>query len=103
MEIAETFKPLKWIESTGGPLLLLERALLPYWHGSFGNTTAATDYDRACEIADYVGAIEVGSGIGVVLGEEPFSTTWWRSSEELRNSCIVRWVMQKMKLKFVRP
>jgi len=69
---------------------LLETASLPSWHGSFGNIST-TDYDRACRIDDYVGAIEVGSGIGIVLGEEPFSTTWWWS-EELRNGFIVRWV-----------
>ncbi|HET6980154.1 MAG TPA: Imm21 family immunity protein [Pyrinomonadaceae bacterium] len=85
------FKPLNWIESTGGPLLLIEKTLLAHWHGSFGDGAAMTDYDRACEIADYVGALEVGPGFGVVFGEEPFSTTWL-PSQELLNSFIVRWV-----------
>lgn len=84
-------KSLSWIESTGGPLLLLERELLPYWHGILENGVTGTDYDRACRIADYVGAIEVGPGVGLILGEEPFSTTWWQS-EDLLNSFLVRWV-----------
>lgn len=82
---------MHWIESTGGPLLLLEGALLPQWHGSFGNSDAVTDYDRACQIEDYVGTVEVGGGFGLVLGEEPFPTTWWRSDHQAR-SFLVRWV-----------
>lgn len=88
---AEDLKSLTWIESTGGPLLLLEKSLLPYWHGSFGKSSTLTDYDRACKIADYVETIEVGSRFGVVLGEEPLSTTWWPSGD-LLSSFLVRWV-----------
>lgn len=81
----------EWIESTGGPLLLLEKELLPYWHGISRSSATMTDYDRACKIADFVGAIKVGPGSGVILGEEPLSTTWWQSPH-LLNSFLVRWV-----------
>ena len=82
---------LNWIESTGGPLLLLEDALLAHWHGSYGNSGVLTDYDRACKIADYIGIIEVGGGTGLLLGEEPFATSWW-SSDQIARSFLVRWV-----------
>ena len=98
MNLAANLKPLKWIESAGGPLLLLERALLPYWQGSFGDGASTTDYDRACQVADYVGEIEVASGSGVVLGEEPFSTTWWQSERSL-NGCLVRWGFAENEMK----
>jgi len=88
---SEHREPLVWLESTGGPLLLLEKELLTYWHGAFGNSATTNDYDRACEITDYVGVVQVGPGFGVVLGEEPFSTTWWQS-EGLLSSFLVRWV-----------
>jgi len=82
---------LHWIESTGGPLLLLEGGLLDHWHGAFGNGGGMTDYDRACEVADYVEILEVGKGYGLVLGEEPFATTWWPSDQGAKGF-LVRWV-----------
>lgn len=91
MNPAEHFKSLTWIESTGRPLLLLEKNLVPLCHGSLGKSAALTDSDRACKVDDYAGAIEVGPGFGLVLGEEPCSTTWWRS-DNLLNSFLVRWV-----------
>ena len=92
MEPTETAqKSLKWLESTGGPLLLIEKVFLPYWDGYAPTETGVTDYERACKVGDYLGRIEVGPGYGVVLGEEPFSTTWWQPDEN-RNGLLVRWV-----------
>lgn len=84
-------KSLTWIESTGGPLLLLEMELLPLWRGILEGNGRMTDYDRACQITSYVGRIEVGSGFGIVLSGEPLSTTWYESNN-LRDSFVVRWV-----------
>lgn len=86
-------RTLKWLESAGGPLLLLEEHLLAHWHGAFSKSTqiSTTDYDRACNIDDYIGIIEVGSGYGIVLGEEPFSTAWLQLPNP-HNSFLVRWV-----------
>ncbi len=80
---------LLWMESGGGPLLLVPGEYLPFWggidpptdgrqivaHFRYGGDDApATDYDRACDVDDYLGVIEVGSGCGVVLGDEPLPT-----------------------------
>jgi hypothetical protein len=93
---------LRWVESNGGPLLLLPEMLLPSWTGSdeppvwrnikakfrFNPDGRATDYDRACDVHDFVGVIEVGDGTGLVLGDEPLATTWWPSID---GGFLVRW------------
>ena len=83
---------VQWIGSEGGPLLLLPSSLLSEWEGSntpsqgrvaiaefrYGDSDApATDYDRACDVDEYLGLITVGNGLGLVLGNEPFATAWW--------------------------
>ena len=95
---------LQWIQSNGGPLLLLPSALLGAWEGAdepepFRSVEArsrwnpsgpATDYDRACDVGDLVGAVQVGEGEGLVLGDEPLATTW-RSSQSSTGGVLVRW------------
>jgi len=72
---------LTWIESAGGPLILLEGRLLSDWHG-----IETDDYDRACGIDDYLGLLNVGSGRALVLGEEPMPTAWLSEP-----GMLVRW------------
>jgi immunity protein 21 of polymorphic toxin system len=95
-----TRKALTWIESTGGPLLLLELELLPFWQGILEGPAEMTDYDRACQITSYVGKIEVGPSFGIVLSGEPLSTTWYEASN-LGNSFIARWVCAEDELAVV--
>jgi hypothetical protein len=49
---------------------------------------AATDYDRACDVSDYVGLIQVGQSEGLVLGDEPNDTTWLSHPD---GGLFVRW------------
>jgi hypothetical protein len=44
------------------------------WHDP---NDPATDYDRACDVEDYLGLIEVGTGKGQVLGGDPEMMTAW--------------------------
>ncbi len=84
---------LVWVESAGGPLILLEEHLLASWRGCFSPPEAAndvTDYDRACGVDDYLGTIAVASGYGLVLGDEPMRTTWWQLPEA-HTGILVRW------------
>lgn len=93
----------QWVQSNGGPLLLLARSLLPEWGGSLRGTKGmdakfrwtgegpATDYDRACDIKDYTGLIPVGCGHALVLGDEPLLTCWW-PDETGDGGLFVRWV-----------
>ena len=80
----------EWVGGKGGPLILIPEALLSEWTGidvpSYRVVEAkfrwsdkeprASDYDRACDVDDYVGVIAVGFGEGLVLGDLPQATTW---------------------------
>src|SRR6185295_11862206 len=83
---------LRTVASCGGPILVLPKNLVRFWEGchepSGGRVVEAifradpdggpaTDYDRACDVAGYLGVIPVGTGTGLVLGDQPLSTGWW--------------------------
>lgn len=84
---------MKWIESNGGPLVLVAEELLGDWRGvegaSTGEPDGATDYDRACAVTEYVETISCGSGRVLVFGDEPFRTSW---RPRPSGGDIVRWV-----------
>jgi len=88
---------LTWISTHGGPLILLEKSLLPFWKGNADTTGIdgalergeLTDYDRACAIEDYLGTIPVGSGTALVLGDEPMQTSWFPLTRD--TGILVRW------------
>lgn len=93
-------KSYSWIESGGGPLILLDEALLQYWQGVDGSWSRASstfnvgegpsDYDRACAIRDQVGTIIVGTGVGIILNEEPLPTTCVQLGDG--DTVLARWV-----------
>jgi hypothetical protein len=75
------------IGTTGGPLIIMPSILLNDWFGCFDAPTPreatfrfsdpdapATDYDRACDISDYLGMIPVGEGKALVLGDYPVAS-----------------------------
>jgi hypothetical protein len=93
----------QWIASEGGPLLLLPADLLPLWEGvappaaervivatfrALGPEASATDYERACDVADALGLLDIGPGQGLVLGDEPAQTAWWPLAA---GGLLVRW------------
>ncbi|MFJ4368884.1 Imm21 family immunity protein [Streptomyces chartreusis] len=55
-----------WVESMGGPLIVIPVSALAAWRGCTesgvmaGDATAADDYDRACAVDDLAGVITVG-------------------------------------------
>lgn len=92
-----------WITCDGGPLLLIEEKYLQFWEGSEAPTNGriveanfrwglevATDYDKACDVEDWLGLIDVGEGKALVLGDEPNSTTWLDLKED--EGMLVRWI-----------
>jgi hypothetical protein len=79
-----------WIETDGGPLILLPQRALHEWSGIEtppdrviearfrwgGPGSPACDYDRACDIDDYLGTIAVGRDEALVLGDMEMPTAW---------------------------
>ncbi|MEU2391529.1 Imm21 family immunity protein [Streptomyces sp. NPDC007369] len=66
----------EWIESGGGPLIVVPEQVLTCWQGcDFESATGDDDYSRACEVEGYLGVIPVGRAEALVLGE-PWSTTY---------------------------
>ncbi|MFE7977395.1 immunity 21 family protein [Streptomyces shenzhenensis] len=76
---------VEWVESGGGPLIVVPEAVLPFWAGADGEDLA-TDYDRACEVDGYVGLLPVGDSAALVLGDEPASTSFLPDHD-----AFVRW------------
>ncbi|MFD5087723.1 Imm21 family immunity protein [Kitasatospora sp. NPDC058406] len=76
-----------WVESLGGPLIVVPEAVLEAWSGSAGNDDGTDDdYDRACAVEGHIGLVQVGSAAGLVLGDEPASTAYLPAQ-----SVFVRW------------
>lgn len=83
---------MTWIESGGGPLVILEHRLRGSWTGigeGPWEPGSGTDYDRACGVSDWIGVVDVGDGAAVVLGAEPART---RVMDVAHGVLLVRWV-----------
>jgi hypothetical protein len=99
------------MQSNGGPLLLVPGENLLSWGGLApppdgrqieaqfrwnGQAAPATDYDRACDVKEYVGLLDIGASQGLVLGDEPHGTTWHASvasdGSDDASGILIRWV-----------
>ena len=94
---------LTWVNTTGGPHLVIPERYAPAWEGCFAPTGGrtveatfrynpdgpATDYDRACDVAGWLGVIPVGRGQGLVLGGDPTQAAYYRWG---RGHFILRWL-----------
>lgn len=75
-----------WMETTGGPHLLVPEALLPLWRGVEGwsdheDPDDHSDYARACRVESWLGAVEIGQGSGLIFGGEVGPVTWIADSD----------------------
>ncbi|QGV78629.1 Imm21 family immunity protein [Streptomyces ficellus] len=76
--------PFDWVESMGGPLIVLPVSALDTWRGCtesgmvMADGDGPDDYDRACAVDDLAAVIAVGEeGAGaLVLGDEPATTCY---------------------------
>lgn len=81
---------LTWLNTDAGHLVLMTTTARRQWSGiePSRDPRAATarfrwsepsdppsDYDRACDVDDYVGIVDIGSQQAVVLGQEPLPAT----------------------------
>jgi hypothetical protein len=69
-----------WVESFGGPLLVVPVSAVGQWSGSAGADVPGEpdDYDRACAVDDLAGVIPVGAdgALALVLADEPAMTCY---------------------------
>lgn len=74
--------PLRYVETEGGPFILLPLELKKAWKGTGDDEDgdAETDYDRAEEFLSKVGVLAVGAGQALILGEA--EVTAFRATEE---------------------
>ncbi|MFI6302727.1 Imm21 family immunity protein [Amycolatopsis thailandensis] len=63
-----------WVESLGGPLIVVPVSALSRWKGSIEG--GDDDYDRACAVNALAGTLPVGEATGLVLGDEPATTCY---------------------------
>lgn len=66
---------VEWVESGGGPLVVVPEAVLSSWSGA-DSEESVTDYDRACGVAGYAGLVAVGQAQALVLCDDPASTSF---------------------------
>lgn len=82
---------LTWVESGGGPLILVPANLLSRWRGTDpAGAPVSGDYARACAQPGFASLISVAGGTGLVLGEDPMPATWW-SEVSGSAGALVRW------------
>lgn len=74
----------RWIESAGGPLVVVPAASRACWMGA-----SSRDYGDACVVDEYLGLLSLDWGAVLVLGDEPLRTTVVPRPE---GPAIVRWL-----------
>ena len=86
----EPMTDLTWIESGGGPLVLMAEGACVHWRGQQPSheLPETTDYARACSVQGDVGVIALGGAQVVVMGDEPDRTALLPRSGGL---LILRW------------
>ncbi|HEV7712246.1 MAG TPA: Imm21 family immunity protein [Asanoa sp.] len=94
---------LPWIDSTGGPLVVIPTSVLPQWHGTGAYFMANSDsddwgdYGRACAVNGYAGLIRVGDAQALVLADEPAATTYLADRRT-----FVRWIHARSEADLIR-
>ncbi|MEV7988418.1 Imm21 family immunity protein [Micromonospora sp. NPDC085948] len=102
-DLARTGRPesrLPWIESGGGPLVVVPSSALTDWQGAIsgsGDPNTWDDYDRACRIDGYAGTVAVGDAEALVLGDEPATTTYLPDRR-----IFVRWIYAPSEVDVIR-
>ena len=78
-----------WITDQGpGPLVVVRKVLLDFWHGAEAPAGERSDYGRACAVGE-IGSIDMKGGSALVLGDDPLRTTWLPKSQ---GGIFIRWI-----------
>lgn len=97
---------LKWIQSAGGPFILISEKDVGFWSGILNRDSYLVngdeeaeeaedfldpneaDYGKACLIEGWLGLTIINNEKVLVLGDEPISTTFFFSAEK---PVLARW------------
>lgn len=94
---------LNWIDSAGGPLILISDKSFGLWSGILNRSAylknieedsddfldpEEADYGRACLIEGYLGLVKVDNEDALILGGEPMLTTFFFASGK---PVLARW------------
>lgn len=86
---------LTWVESEGGPMIVVEKSLRHLW-GGYTNS----DYENACEVEGYAGLVPFGDpaapGSALAINDIPAPTAFMA---EFR--AIVQWISSSSDARFV--
>ena len=75
---------LEWIDSAGGPLVAMPKAVRAEWMG-----VESDDYADACAVTGLLGVVSRRWGDVLVLGDEPASTAVLQRKNQ---PTLVRWI-----------
>ena len=69
---------INWIESDGGPHILIERKFLKIWKGESDRAfqESMRYYEQAGLIDDYIGELKIGLGKCIIISEDVPASTW---------------------------
>lgn len=69
---------IQWLDTGGGPFVLLSSSTLPEWGGVRG-AGDPNEFERACDVSNYIGSIAFADSEVLVLGDDPFPTAFLAS------------------------
>jgi hypothetical protein len=84
------YRPLQWLDTGGGPYVLVRQADLGAWGGIRSNG-GVSDFARACDVDDYIGIIDLDEDRALVLGDDPFPTAFM-PAPALGGGYFLRWL-----------
>ena len=88
--------PFMWIETLGGPHVILPEENLHHWRGSEGwkdhiDPSDTSDYARACRVDSWLGLLGCGGGDALVLSED-FGPVAWLQGEDQSGGLLIQWL-----------
>ena len=71
---------MSWLDTQGGPFVVVPASRAASWGGLRGSPSDEdSDFDRACDVDDYIGIVRFDGGDALVLGDDPFPTAFLKA------------------------
>src|SRR5258706_13597929 len=88
-------KTNRWVDTGGGPHVLLPQELRANWRGTEGwishfDPLDVSDYARACRITDWLGVLTCGEAQTLVLSGDVGPIAWFPRTPE--HGHLVQWI-----------